>query len=41
MTFEQWAQAIAKDVSLPSDEDGKTVSKIFEMMDEDLDEEEF
>lgn len=40
MTFDQWTELMSKEVVLSGDEDAKAVSKIFQMMDEDFDEEE-
>jgi len=41
MTFEQWTELMSKEVLLPGDEDTKAERRILEMMDEDLEEEEF
>jgi hypothetical protein len=40
MTFDQWKEAITTGPFLPSDDDPKVNSGIFEMVDEDLMEEE-
>ena len=40
MTFDQWEEAMAKEVFLQGDENPNTISKVFEMVEEDLMEEE-
>jgi len=41
MTFEQFAEAMLKSALLPCEEEQKDQIKVFQMGDEDLDEEEF
>jgi hypothetical protein len=40
MTFDQFAEAMSKSIFLPSEEEQKDQIKVFEMGDEDLEEEE-
>ncbi len=40
MTFEQFAEAMSKSIFLSSEEERKEEIKVFEMGDEDIDEEE-
>ena len=40
MTYDQWSKEVSKAVSLQSDESQKGLSKVFEICDEDFEEEE-
>jgi hypothetical protein len=40
MTFDQWINQVSKAVSIQSDESQKGLSKMFELCEEDLEEEE-
>jgi hypothetical protein len=40
MTFDQFAEAMSKSIFLPNEEERKEEIKVFEMGDEDLEEEE-
>jgi hypothetical protein len=40
MTFDQWIQEVSKTISFESEESQKSLSKIFELSDEDFEEDE-
>ncbi|MEW6374372.1 MAG: hypothetical protein AB1502_01095 [Thermodesulfobacteriota bacterium] len=40
MIFEKWMEEMSKEIFLPGDEDKKVLSTIFDMYDEDVEEEE-
>lgn len=39
MTFDQWTQLMSKEIFVPIEEDPKVENKVFEMVYEDLEEE--